>query len=310
MIDPFTLSLIASSIPAVAQGITGLVQGRKAKNMLAGLDRPTFNIPTAATESLNQARMNASTMQMAGQTQAEQGLNQTAANALYNINQNATSAPEALAAMVGVYGNQMGAQNQLSMQAARDYNARQRELVGALDKYSGWQAKEWDYNVNQPFQEKAMAARALAGAGMNNKFQALKGLSGIGATALQNPDFKKLFDPKTTAVSGNSGTGVMSDAGSQTYSPDGNTLTNEQKSEVTNLLNALGSYSGIGQSLNKGESLGSQKYNLETSFGSNTPIQELNDLTSIFAALGLSGMGQEVFGGQVGTQLGKMYFEE
>lgn len=239
--DPLTIMALASSIPAIAQSVTGMIQGGKAKNILNDLQRPAFNIPTAATESLNQARMNASTMQMAGQTQAEQGLNQTAANALYNINQNATSAPEALAAMVGVYGNQMGAQNQLSMQAARDYNARQRELVGALDKYSGWQAKEWDYNVNQPFQEKAMAARALAGAGMNNKFQALKGLSGIGATALQNPDFKKLFDPKTTAVSGDGGTGVMSDAGSQTYSPDGNTLTDEQKAILDSHFNALGS---------------------------------------------------------------------
>ena len=99
--DPFTLSVIASAIPSLVQGVTGIVQGNKAKDMLSGLQRPTFEIPKAATQSLAQAQANAGTMQMAGQDIANQNLNQSAANALYNVNQNATSAPEALAAEIG-----------------------------------------------------------------------------------------------------------------------------------------------------------------------------------------------------------------
>lgn len=236
MLDPFTLSLIASAIPAITQGVTGIVQGNKAKNMLSGLQRPTFEIPEAAKQSLAQAQANAGTMQMAGQDIANQNLNQTTANAIYNVNQNATSAPEALAAAANIFGSQMGAQNQLAFKAANDYQMRQRELVGALDKYAGWQNTKFNYDVIQPFQEKAAAARALAGAGMTNKFQSLKELSGIGATALQNPDFKSMFGTgnENTTVST-----IMSDAGTQSADVAMSELGVNEKAKVDAILKGL-----------------------------------------------------------------------
>jgi len=233
MLDPFTLFLIASAIPALTQGVTGIVQGNKAKNMLSGLQRPTFEIPEAAKQSLAQAQANAGTMQMAGQDIANQNLNQTTANALYNVNQNATSAPEALAAAANIFGSQMGAQNQLAFKAANDYQMRQRELVGALDKYAGWENTKFNYDVIKPFEEKAAAARALAGAGMTNKYEALKDMSGIAATALKNPDFKSMFGTSDNA----NATGIMSDAGTENYVGGG--LTQQQRTKIDSIVNGL-----------------------------------------------------------------------
>lgn len=190
MLDPITLSIISSSIPAVAQGITGFIQGKKGKDILGNLSRPTMEIPQAATEALNTARTLASSNQLPNQVQAQQGIDQSTANAMYNINQNATNSTEALAALTGVYGNQMNAQNELAGQAANFAMAQDQNFMNALNQYAGYQQQAWDYNVNQPYQAKLAEGQALTGAGMRNKYEALKTGAGIGANALM---YKGLF---------------------------------------------------------------------------------------------------------------------
>lgn len=190
MLDPITLSIISSTIPAVAQGITGFIQGRKGKDILGNLSRPTMEIPQAATQALNTARTLASSNQLPNQVQAQQGIDQSTANAMYNINQNATNSTEALAALTGVYGKQMNAQNELAGQAANFAMAQDQNFMNALNQYAGYQQQAWDYNVNQPYQAKLAEGQALTGAGMRNKYEALKTGAGIGANALM---YKGLF---------------------------------------------------------------------------------------------------------------------
>lgn len=209
MPDPMTMSLIAQNAPnllaiapAIAQGITGIQQSRRAKDILRNLNRPQFNIPTAATESLGTARTLASTNQLPNQVQAEMAINQGTANSLYNINQNATSGTEALAAITGVAANENAAMNDLSGRAAVFSQQQNQNLINQLNQYAGWQQNAWDYNVNQPYQMKLAEGQAQAAAGMQNKYEALKG----GAGAMAN-----IFGQKAlmeTGGTGGVGTGV------------------------------------------------------------------------------------------------------
>jgi hypothetical protein len=184
MFDPITLAAL-SAIPAVAQGVTGLVQSQRSKNILKNLERPTYAIPEAQTQALNRSKNLASSMQMAGQSNVAQKIDQASANALYDINQNSSSGVEALAALSGVYVNQMAQENQLGLNAAQDYERRQAMVGNELNKYAGYQDKAWDYNVNQPFQEKAAAAQALGEAGMRNKYEGMKGVVGAGVMGMK-----------------------------------------------------------------------------------------------------------------------------
>lgn len=180
-VPPMLIAQAASLVPSLVQGFTGMEQSRRARKILDNLNRPQFEIPTAATEALGTARTLASTNQLPNQVQAEMGINQSTANALYNINQNATSGTEALAAITGVAANENAAMNDLSGRAAVFSQQQNQNLMNQLNQYAGWQNRAWDYNVNQPFQMKLAEGQALAAAGMQNKYEALKG--GAGATA-------------------------------------------------------------------------------------------------------------------------------
>lgn len=177
---------LAPAIPALAQGVTGIVQTQKSKNILEGLNRPAFEIPKAATEALNQARVNASTMYSPTHNNQQQAINQAFANTAYNVNQNATSAPEALAALVGAGANQMNAENQLGAQDAQSVANYRNQLQNELNTYAGWQNQAWSWDKQQPYIAKSNAAMALGNAGMNNTYQAIKGLSGVAAQGLLN----------------------------------------------------------------------------------------------------------------------------
>ena len=204
-VPPQVIAQAAAFIPSIAQGITGVVQSRRARNILDNLTRPQFEIPTAATEALSTARTLASTNQLPNQVQAEMAINQNTANALYNINQNATSGTEALAAITGAVANENAAMNDLSGKAAVFSQQQNQNLMNQLNQYAGFQQQAWDYNVNQPFQMRLMEGQALAGAGMQNKYEALKGGAGAAANIFAG---KALLD-KTGTQTPTLGTGNL-----------------------------------------------------------------------------------------------------
>jgi hypothetical protein len=199
MPDPMTMSTIAQNspnllaiAPAIAQGITGIQQSRRAKDILRNLNRPQYEIPTAVTEALGMARTLASTNQLPNQVQAEMAINQGTANSLYNINQNATSGTEALAAITGVAANENAAMNDLSGRAAVFSQQQNQNLINQLSQYAGWQQNAWDYNVNQPYQMRLAEGQALAGAGMQNKFEGFKTVMGSLAMGQANKNLNQV----------------------------------------------------------------------------------------------------------------------
>ena len=66
------------------------------------------------------------------------------------------------------------ASNRLAVSDKTDANTRLAEasLSDVLTSQQGYQEKKWDYNKNQPFQEKAALKSSLIGAGAENMFGA------------------------------------------------------------------------------------------------------------------------------------------
>jgi hypothetical protein len=111
-------------------------------------------------------------------------LDQNYANTSEDIMQSASSSGDALGALVKANATMQGGQNQLSMQAAQDYERRQRELSMALGTMAGYEDKQFQVNVVDKFNRDAAAASAMKNAAIQNKFGGVKGLSGAAGDAM------------------------------------------------------------------------------------------------------------------------------
>lgn len=193
-VSPFALA------PEVIQAIIGIGQGIASRKMLKNLEDPVYEIPDAAKQALGVARTNAGSFQMPGQAQLEQGQNQIFSNSISGISDVATSAPEALAAMIQAGATRSGAQNQIGFQAANYYDDAQKNLEGALGTYAGYEDKAFDINVMQPFERKAAAASALGGGALGNIYSAANNASGVLANNSESKRLEELLNPKSATT--------------------------------------------------------------------------------------------------------------
>ena len=194
MIEPITTAF--SLAPTAIKLGTGIAQMIKGNKMGKDNPRPEFEIPTAAIEALNSARVGASTFGMAGQDLMESKLDQNLANTTSDILGSATSSTDALAALVKAGGNRMASQTDLDIAGAQDYEQRKRELRGELKGMAEWQNLEFQTNEMQPFLDKAAAASALKGAGMQN---VVNSLSEAGGTLANNALYNDILGNKSTS---------------------------------------------------------------------------------------------------------------
>lgn len=218
MVDPFTIMALAQAVPAVAQGVQGMVQNRKSNKLSEGLEDPNMPIPPAAKEALDIARANASSRYMSGQLANQAKLDTQLSNIMGSITQNSRSPQDAIAAltMLGAQGQQQ--QLGLGADVARDYERRQADLRGELHNMQGWENKQWETNVMEPFLRDAAAASAMKNAGINNMYQGLKGAAGAAGTygmgkyidGLKTKDVTTPITPTPTAKPATQTTGVSS----------------------------------------------------------------------------------------------------
>lgn len=180
--DPFTIMALSQAVPAVAQGIQGMVQNRKSNKLSEGLEDPNMPIPPAAKEALDIARANASSRYMSGQLANQAKLDTQLANIMGSITQNSRSPQDAIAALTMLGAQSQQQQLGLGADAARDYERRQADLRGELHNMQGWENKQWETNVMEPFLRDAAAASAMKNAGINNMYQGLKGAAGAVGT--------------------------------------------------------------------------------------------------------------------------------
>lgn len=168
-------SLIAQFGPAVMQFIQGHKQSKMASEMAKDIHDPIYQIPQAAQEGLANARVNAESRYMPGQTNLQNQLDQGTANSTSDVLRTSRSPQDALGALVSINANNQAGQQQIGFQSANNYNQRQGDLRGALQMMSGYQDKKWTNDVLNKFLRDSAATSALRNAGMNNQYQGVKG---------------------------------------------------------------------------------------------------------------------------------------
>jgi hypothetical protein len=194
--DPITLSLLLSAGPAIFQGIQGIKQTREGKEMQKNLgERPGYQIPDEAKRALALMQNLASSREMPGQASMQNMMDLQAQKAFGNASRAAMSSQDLLGVATNLGEQAQENQLNLGIQSAQNYQQRQQALQGALETMAGYQEKK-RADEQQNWYEKAQAAAAMRGAGMQNTLGALEGFTGAAMQGLAMGADAGMFDTK------------------------------------------------------------------------------------------------------------------
>lgn len=183
---PLAAMSLISAVPSAAQGITALLQGRKANQLSEGLVDPNYQIPGEYGQVLGNARSLASQKYMSGYGDLQEQVAQNTAGATSDILNAATSSSDALGAITQLQRNNNNTQSQIGFQNSQSLEGRQGDLRQALAMMGGQREKQFQLNVQDRFNRDAAAASALKFGALNNGYNAVKGLSNAGAMYFGN----------------------------------------------------------------------------------------------------------------------------
>ena len=180
---PFTIAAVAIGAVQVGMGIYQTYKGNQlAKNNI----RPKYEIPDVIKQQLNTAEL-----------QAIEGLpEQQRQNYIDNMLQQYTTAISASNDRRGGLSSIASLQNSMNDSnknlLAMDAQARQNNinsLQNTRSNYAGFIDKRYEQNQLNPFMEKAQAAQAMKGAGMQNIMSGVKGAVSSAQTRYENKQY-------------------------------------------------------------------------------------------------------------------------
>lgn len=173
-----------AAIPIAIQGVTGLAQMIKGRKLAQENVRPGYDIPDEVRQNLSQAQM-----------QALEGLPAEVKNQyLQNLQRSSQfglsamgSRKAGLAGLSSLVQNQNDAYSNLMAQDAQAQQANLQELMNQRATMAGYKDKQFGLNQFDPYTQKAEAAQAMKGSGMQNIMGALQsgadlGLAGLSGT--------------------------------------------------------------------------------------------------------------------------------
>jgi hypothetical protein len=181
------IGTILSAIPALYQMGVGISQQIKGKNMAEDLVDPNYQIPQEYQDILGLAKSTEpQSRQMSDQANLEAQLTEQMAATGGNIQQNATSSTDALAAYVGMNKNYGQNLNQIGSMAARDYEQKMNRYQGmysnALGLMGQQREKQFQINTLDKFGRDAATASAMQFGGLQNQMGGINGLSSIASS--------------------------------------------------------------------------------------------------------------------------------
>jgi hypothetical protein len=167
------------AIGSLAQGLFGSTQYKRGKKMLAGLERPTYEIPSEIKQNLTQAQLQALEGLPAEQKQSF----------VENIQRAMTSGQQALterglgvAGASGLVQQQIDAYKGLMGQDVAARQANLENLASARGTMASFKERAFDINQMQPFLQQQEQAQQMMGAGQQNIGGAISGgLGNIGS---------------------------------------------------------------------------------------------------------------------------------
>jgi hypothetical protein len=135
------------------EALSGSRQTKKANKQISSLEQnsPNYMRPGEAKQLLEMAKTNANATQLPGQGQMEQNIQQGTQNSISNIKNLTESPTSSLGALADVNRMEIGAFNNLAMQATNYYQSNQDRLANALRENAQYSDQEFEYNRNAPW---------------------------------------------------------------------------------------------------------------------------------------------------------------
>jgi len=185
--DPWSAG--AAAVPAIFQGISGIIQSNKGKRMAQNNIRPVYSRPTEVGQGLalaEQAYLNGG---MPGSAVARNNVSSAGATALDNITQAASSGADVLDGISKVQYNEGLQTNDIATQEAAYKKQQLGQYQDQLANSAQYADKEFSYNKDAPYQTTAAAASALIGAGNTNVGNSVNNLGSLATTIGLNGGF-------------------------------------------------------------------------------------------------------------------------
>lgn len=167
----------ANMLSGIFSGIVGMGQRRKAKKMLASLQRPEYVIPNEIMQNQRMAQ------QAANEGLPSQQYNQAMQNIQRQQNRALTAAGSRRGALMALPGLQQQANDQLLNLDVKDAQARmanQQKLYGVNTLLANYRDKAFDLNKMQPYQQNYNYAQSLLGMGNQNLYGGIDKVLGGG----------------------------------------------------------------------------------------------------------------------------------
>lgn len=145
-------------------------------------NRPQYEIKDEAYENQALAK-NQAFGRDRGIQQAESNILANQANAVGESQQVSNSTNALLGTLEGMTGNVNNSLRSLGVDEANVASGRMRDLYGANNAMIDEQDKEWNFNVNEPYQNQIQELRNRRKARQENFFKILDTIGGLGVSA-------------------------------------------------------------------------------------------------------------------------------
>lgn len=181
---PLPLVLAAAALPAAYQVGAGIVQGIRGKQMARNNKRPTYQIPQEILANQKLAAAAYADPRLAGQDLIEENLRTSTATGIDTAKNISSDSGDILDAITKLYTGESSNMKNLGISAAEQQQNDLNRLLGVNETVGAYQDKAFDYNKNQPYQDKAAASSALIEAGNKNIFGGLDTLGAVGQSSI------------------------------------------------------------------------------------------------------------------------------
>lgn len=183
--EPVTVAALVAGGGALIQGITGASDRRKARKKREAAqsfyEKNKYAIPESAMAALGVAERGAESVGLPGQDIAEAKLGASVSRGIGAARRAARTPSEILGSVTGLVGQQMEQEQNMALDAARDYQLRQNTYREQLGTMAGFEDRKWQHNVLAPYQQMMTAAGQLeerGTAGLSGAFQGLGQVAG------------------------------------------------------------------------------------------------------------------------------------
>jgi hypothetical protein len=153
-------------IGAGAKTLIGGIQAVKGLSM--NPERPTYEIPDEAQESLNNARRVASMTEIPGASILRESLKENMANSIFSMTQASTSPSQILAGVGGMQESYANEEQKLAIAGANMYMNNQGMLRQELNRMADREDQKFVINKLNPYVEDMERKQSLIGGGLQN----------------------------------------------------------------------------------------------------------------------------------------------